>query len=109
MLVETDYESLLENAATSLEKDRLLAVAHHDSGAWLNPFPISALGLRLDDSEVQIAISLHLGLLVCSAHMCAGCGAAVDERGLHDLSCCFSKGRFSCHSALSDLVKRSLA
>ena len=36
VLVETDYESLLENAATSLKKARLLAVAHHDSGAWLN-------------------------------------------------------------------------
>ena len=108
VLVETDYESLLENAATSLEKARLLAVAHHDSGAWLNAFPISALGLRLDDSEVQIAISLRLGLPVCSAHMCAGCGAAVDERGLHGLSCRFSKGRFSRHSALNDLVKRSL-
>ena len=109
VLVDTDYESLLENAATSLEKARLLAVAHHDSGAWLNAFPISALGLRLDDSEVQIAISLRLGLPLCSAHMCASCGAAVDERGLHGLSCRFSKGRFSRHSALNDLVKRSTA
>ena len=69
MLVETDYESFLENAATSLEKARLLAVAHHDSGAWLNAFPISALGLRLDDNEVQIAINLRLGLPV-AAHTC---------------------------------------
>ena len=108
VLVETDYESLLKNAATSLEKTRLLGVAHHDSGAWLNAFPISALGLCLDDSEVQIAISLRLGLPVHSAHMCASCGAAVDERGLYGLSCRFSKGRFSHHSALNDLVKRSL-
>ena len=108
VLVETDYESLLENATTTLEKARLLAVAHHDSGAWLNAFPISALGLRLGDSEVQIAISLRLGLPVCSPHMCAGCGAAVHERGLHGLSCCFSKGHFSHHTALNDLVKHSL-
>ena len=84
-------ESLQENAATSLEKARLLAVVHHDSGAWLNAFSISALGLRLDDSEVQIAISLRLGLPVCSPHMCVGCGAAVDERGLHGLSYRFTK------------------
>ena len=108
VLVEADYESLLENAATSLEKARLLAVSHHDSGAWLNAFPISALGLRLDDSEVQIAISLLRGLPVCSAHMCAGCGSAVYERGFHGLSCRFSKGRFSNHSALKDLIKCSL-
>ena len=107
VLVETDYDSLLENAATSLEKARLLAVAHHDSGTSLNAFPISALGLRLDDSEVQIAISLRLGLPVCT-HMRAGCGVAVNEIGLHSLSCCFSKGRFSRLSALNDLVKRSL-
>ena len=69
VLVKTDYESLLENAATSLEKARLLAVVHPDSGAWLNAFPISALGLRLDDSEVQIAIKLRLGLPMCSPHV----------------------------------------
>ena len=39
-------------------------MAHHDSGAWINAFPISALGIRLDDSEVQIAISVRLGLPV---------------------------------------------
>ena len=108
VLVETDYESLLENAATSLEKAQLLAVAHHDFGAWLNALPISALGLRVDDSEVHIAISLCLGLPVCSQHMCAGCGAAVNGRGLHGISCHFSKGHFSCYSALNYLVKRSL-
>ena len=32
----------------------------------------------------------------------------MDERWLYGLSCCFSKGCFSRHSALSDLVKRSL-
>ena len=32
----------------------------------------------------------------------------MDERGLHGLSCRFSKGRFYHHSALNDLVKRSL-
>ena len=83
-------------------------MVHPDSGAWLNAFPISALGLRLDDNEVQIAIILCLGLPVCSPHMCIGCGAAVDERGLHSLSCHFSKGRHSRHAALNDLVKRSL-
>ena len=40
--------------------------------------------------------------------MCAGCGTAVDERGLHGLSCCFSKGCFSHHTALNDLIKHSL-
>ena len=34
--------------------------------------------------------------------------AAVDERGLHGLSCRFSKGRHSRNAALNDLVKRSL-
>ena len=86
----------------------MLAVAHNDSGAWLNAFPISAVGLCLDDSEVQIAISLRLGLPVCSPHMCVGCGAAVDDRGLHSLSCRFSKGRFSRHTALNELLKCSL-
>ena len=77
-------------------------------GTCLNAFSISALGLRLDNSEVQIAIILRLGLPVCSAHMCADCGTAVDEKGLYGLSCRISKGRFSRHSALNDLVKRSL-
>ena len=106
-IVKTDYESLLENAATSLEKPRLLEVVHPDSGAWLNAFPISALGLRLDDSEVQIAISYVLDYL-CAAHTCIGCGAAVDERGWQGFSSRFNKSLHSRHAALNNLVKRSL-
>ena len=108
LLVTTSYETLLESAISSIEKARLMAVVHPDSGAWLNALPISALGLRLDDTEIQISIGLRLGLPLCRPHLCDGCGATVDESGVHGLSCRFSKGRHSRHASLNSLVKRGL-
>ena len=108
LLVTTSYETLLESTISSIEKARLLAVVHPDSGAWLNALPISALGLRLDDIEIQISIGLRLGVPLCRPHLCDGCGATVDESGVHGLSCRFSKGRHSRHASLNNLVKRGL-
>ena len=55
--------------------------------------PISALGLRMDDDVIQVAGGLRLGLPLCRPHTCARCKVEVDELGIHELSCRFSKGR----------------
>ena len=62
----------------------------------------------MDDDVVRIAVGLRLGLPLCSAHTCSGCGGDVLEDGIHGLSCRYSRGRHSRHAALNDIVKRSL-
>ena len=79
-----------------------------ESGAWLNALPIAPLGLLLSDDVVRVAVGLRLGVPICRLHLCASCCANVDALGVHGLSCHFSKGRYSRHVALNDIVKRTL-
>ena len=79
-----------------------------ESGAWLNALPIAALGLRLADDVVRIAVDLRLGIPLCSPHPCCCCGATVESLGTHGLSCRFCKGQHPRHASLNDLVKRAL-
>ena len=106
--IETTFDSLLESAPNQQARARLLAVSTSESGAWLHALPISALGLRMDDDVIRIAVGLRLGLPLCRPHCCSNCGSAVDNLGTHGLSCRFSKGRHSRHAALNDIIKRSL-
>ena len=85
-----------------------MAVSSPESGAWLNALPISALGLRMDDDVVRIAVGLRLGVPLCRPHQCSNCGTDIDILGTHGLSCRYSKGRHSRHAAVNDIIKRSL-
>ena len=91
------------------ERARLLAVAAPESGAWLRALPVSALGLRMDDDTVRIAVGLRLGAPTCGPHQCRHCSVEVDVFGRHSLSCKKSEGRHFRHSALNDIVKRGLS
>ena len=106
--IEASIQSLWDLAISDVAKARLLAVSCAESGAWLNALPLSSIGLRMDDDVVRIAVGLRLGLPLCSAHTCSGCGGDVLEDGIHGLSCRYSRGRHSRHAALNDIVKRSL-
>lgn len=99
--------ALLRAAQTDVDKARLLAAATSSSGSWLKALPLAAIGLKLDDEAVRIAVGLRLGTALCEPHQCP-CGAAVDCRGIHGLSCKVSAGRHSRHSNLNELVLRSL-
>jgi len=87
---------------------RLIAAAAPHSGAFLQALPCSAVGTRLDDASLRVAVALRLGAAVCAPHTCI-CGAAVDTSGVHGLSCRKSAGRHARHNALNDIIKRSLA
>ena len=100
---------LLDDAENDEERARLLAVSTSESGAWLRAFPVSALGLRMDDNSVRIAVGLRLGTPVCGAHQCQHCSAMVSNLGRHALSCRRSEGRHQRHAALNDIVKRALS
>ena len=41
------------------------------------PLPVSALGLRVDDDTVRVAVGLRLGTAICGPHSCQRCGSAV--------------------------------
>ena len=106
--ITATIESLL-STADHRSKCRLLASQRVESGAWLNAPPISAMGLRMQDETIRIAIGLCLGVPVCFPHTCIRCKAHVDDSGIHGLSCHGSTGRHPRHTALNDIVKRALA
>jgi len=90
------------------DQTRLLATTSPHSGDWLYALPLSGCGLRLDDRAVHIAVGLQLGANICEPHQCP-CGATVDAKGLHGLSCKGGSGRSVRHHALNDLIWRALA
>ena len=86
---------------------RILTAAQGHSGDRITAYPIAQVGTRLDDETLRISVALRVGLNVCLAHQCR-CGATVQSDGLHSLSCRFSAGRFPRHSAINNIIKRSL-
>src|SRR5260221_5378960 len=86
---------------------RLLASRAAHSGDWLHAWPITACGLRLSSDAIRVAVGLRLGSALCSPHVCP-CGAPVDTRGNHGLSCRKSAGRHSRHAKLNDAIDRAL-
>jgi len=105
-LVERAHERLLESA-DQVTRARILASSCRESGLWLHAHPIPSLGTLLDPETLRIAVALRVGGDICEAHKCR-CGRMMDTRGLHGLSCRFSAGRLPRHSALNEIVKRSL-
>ena len=99
-------QQLLDDAENDEERSRLLAVSTRESGAWLRALPVSALGLRMDDDTVRVAVGLRLGAPVCGPHRCQHCPTEVNVLGRHTLSCKQSEGRHLRHAAL---VKRGMA
>ena len=101
-------EDLLSSAADETSKSCLLAAFAEESDTCLNALPLSSLGLQMDDSTFQIAISLHLGLAFCKPHCCHHCGCEITAFASHGLSCVKSQGRYHRHSSLNDSIHRAL-
>ncbi len=97
-------ESLLNEASDDIEGARLLAARDKTSIAWLHAFPVSSLGLRLDDSSLRVAVGLRLGTTIGAPHFCRHYGAEVPSRGLHGLSCKSSEGQHVRHAAINDII-----
>ena len=72
------------------------------------PPPTSALGLRLCDDSLRIAVGLRLGSPLCIPHLCPLCGSHIDAFGVHALSCRSSKGRLPRHTALNLIIHKAL-
>ena len=93
---------------TQYHRARLLAAAAAHSGDWLHALPITACGLRLNDEAIRVAVGLRLGSEICQPYQCV-CGASVDTRGAHALSCKRNPGRSQRHHFLNDLIWRALS
>jgi hypothetical protein len=101
-------ERLWLNFSDDYNLARLASVSLKHSGDWLHALPISSCGLRLDNQAIRVAVGLRLGVNLCVPHQCP-CGAAVDSRGTHGLSCKLAPGRMARHGALNDLICRALS
>ena len=95
-MVERVVQSRLSD---HLVRNQLFNLLPHHSGDWLYALPLSGCGLRLDDRAVHIAAGLRLGANICEPHQCP-CGATVDIKGLHGLSCKGVSGRSLRHHSL---------
>jgi hypothetical protein len=93
--------------ADPVDRARLLASSSPGSGAWLQAFPCANLGLRLGKDELRVAVGLRLGSPLIRAHRCR-CGAEVDARGIHGLSCRRSAGRHRRHALANDILLRAV-
>ena len=107
--VEAISAALLEQSSDAITRARLLAVSKKESGAWFHAVPNSSLGLTMDNETIRVAVSLLLGIALCSPHLCQHCGAALDRFGLHGLSSRFSTGGHYHHAALNDIIHRALS
>jgi len=97
---------ILSRAPSDVDKARLLAEASPHSGDWLHTPPITAVGLRLPDEAIRVAVAHRSGSKACEPHTCV-CGKAVDARWLHGLSCRRSAPRQQRHSHLNDKCKKT--
>jgi hypothetical protein len=107
VIVDAEYRALFDRQTEPFHRARLLAASSEHSGDWLHALPITTCGLRLDNDAVRVATGLRLGCTLCQPHRCP-CGAMVDARGTHGLSCRHSAGRSSRHHYLNDLLWRAI-
>ncbi|CAF4946182.1 unnamed protein product [Pieris macdunnoughi] len=106
-LCKCEFKKLLGHIPIT-DRARLMAVGSREAGHWLNAYPSPNTGTLLDPESLRIAISLRLGVPICTPHKCP-CGFEVSSLGHHGLHCQKSAGRFSRHAALNDIIRRSLA
>lgn len=107
-LVSRKLAGVLSAAQSQVGRARLLAAAAPHAGDFLNAVPCSAVGTRLDDTSLRLAVGLRLGATICAPHTCV-CGEQVDSSGRHGLVCRKSAGRHLRHNAVNDLIKRALS
>ena len=101
------YNTLLGACTTAVDQARLKAMVSPHAGDWLHASPLTAVGLRLSDEAIRVAIGIRIGTNLCQPHTCI-CGAAVDARGLHGLACRKSTPRYIRHSPLNGIIWRAV-
>ena len=106
--IKYTQDFLLSSTSDSISRARLMAVFTSEAGAWLQVLPISALGLRMDDETIRIAVALRLGLPICTPHTCRQCGIRVDTYAHHGLSCHKNSGKHHRHATVNNVLYRAM-
>ena len=101
-IVKDDINHLFATASQR-DKSRLLAVTFSHSGDCLHALSIASCGLRLENENIRVAVSLRLDAALCQAHQCF-CRALVEVNGLHGLSCKLGSGKHSKHASIIDFI-----
>ena len=65
-----DFNVVVEQATTDIDKARLLAVQSPHSCDWLYAITISSCGLRQDNEAIRVAVFRRLCLELCQPHSC---------------------------------------
>jgi hypothetical protein len=106
-LVNVEFSTLTGRQTEAYHRAWWVAAVAERSGDWLHALPITSCGLRLDNEAMRVAVGLRLGCSLCQPHQCP-CGAMVETRGSHALSCRFSAGRQARHHYVNDIAYRAL-
>jgi len=100
-------DSLLETAPNDFTRARLLATSTKESGACRNVMPITALGPRMDNHTLRVAVNLSLGTTICTPHQCQHYDEEVDCYTTRGLSCCCTEGRHHRHATVNSIVHKA--
>ena len=106
-VAQSAYTHLQTRCDTPADTARLKAIAEPHAGDWLIAPPTTAIGLRMSDEAIRIAVGFRLGCITCKQHKCI-CGVMVNARGLHGLSCWKSGPRHTRHFQLNYLIWRAV-
>lgn len=94
--------------SSNIEKASFQALQAAESNVWLNAIPSKNLGTILDNNVFRISMGVRLCCRICLPHICV-CGDFVDGLGLHGLHCIKSKGRYSRHQEINNIIHRALS
>ena len=72
-LCDLRYDSLLRATTSEIELACLKAVSAKHASDWLKAYPVTSLGLKLNNSSFRIACALRIGAPICLPHACI-CG-----------------------------------
>ena len=103
-LVSKKLDGVLLAAHTQAVHARLIAATALHSGDFLNVMPCLAVGTRLNNTSLCLAIALRLGAIMCAPHTCV-CGVQVGGDGTLGRK---SAGRQMRHNTVNNLIKRAL-
>ena len=106
-LAHVVLKDIINEATDPTTRARLLAVSSPHASDWLNAIPIPALGLKLENESLRIAVALRLGVQTAMPYKCI-CGTSVEGSATHGLDCRKIGGKHARHAEVNSILHRAL-